>query len=626
MSFFNELKRRNVFKIAIAYLMLSWLILQLVDVLTPILMLPSLFGRIVFMSLVIIFPITMMITWAFELTPEGLKKTSTVSEEESIRHSTGQKLNYAIIAFLIMVIGFQLWIAQDDNEDTVNNQNAHADPSIAVLPFVDMSEKKNQEYFSDGLSEELLNVLAKFSDLKVAGRTSSFAYKEKNEDLRTIGHDLKVSYILEGSVRKQGTTVRITAQLIRAGDGFHIWSETYDRELSDIFLVQEEIANSIASSLAISMELTPSQNLISTKTKNMDAYDAYLEGKMLLSKRTPESINNAIKLLNEAVLKEENYAPLWGTLAQAYTLVYYFSNAESPLNGIYLGEMAARKALEIDPTSSSAHSVLGDILKDQLQWELAENQYKLALKYDPNNVETLEQYGQFFLRTGHLIKSAEFLSRAQELDPLSALYNAVEAIVRDSLGENERATELSNIAMQLSQFSSHNILAARFIQDLDLDKFENSQTQLSKVIENNNLREPKFFNTQLVNSMADKEKLDQYLMSILNHLKISPQELNQEDRYGGIIYAGLAAELKNYDLALSFLEIEAKNSLNYKNHDVLLYYWAKVFVPMRNLPRMKQLYVDYGLVDYWRRTNFPNFCRADGAAGFNCDDFSQVSG
>ncbi|HRW28912.1 MAG TPA: tetratricopeptide repeat protein [Emcibacteraceae bacterium] len=599
--------------------MLSWLILQMVGVLTPILMLPSLFGRIVFMSLIVIFPITMVITWAFELTPEGIKKTSTVSEEESILHTSGQKLNYAIIAFLILVIGFQLWLGSDSDKNSVMEQSVHTDQSIAVLPFVNMSSDIEQEYFSDGLSEELLNVLGKFSGLKVAGRTSSFAYKGKNEDLRTIGQDLKVSYILEGSVRKQKATVRITAQLIRASDGFNEWSETYDRELSDIFLVQEEIANAIAENMAISMELTPTQNLISTKTKNMDAYDAYLEGKMLISKRSSESINKAIKILNEAVEKEENYAPLWGTLAQAYTLSYYYSGDDNAADGIYLGEKAARKALEIDPKSSSAHGALGDILKDQLQWELAENQYILALEYDPKNVEVLEQYGQLLLRAGKLKKAVNFLSKARELDPLGPNYNAVEGMARSDLGEKERGFELLDISINLSNNASHYIEGSRIIQGLESDTTENSQRLFSLILEHNNPVENEFFNSDLTKLLADNEKLEQFLKTVLTQIKEEPQTLNKENPFAGIIYAGLAAKLQNYDLAFSFLEIEEQNSLNYKNHDVLLYYWAKIFVPMRNMPRMKQLYINYGLVDYWRRTTFPYFCREDGENDFTCN-------
>jgi adenylate cyclase len=618
MNLFNELKRRNVFKVAIAYLMLSWLILQMVNVLSPILMLPDLFARIVFMGLIVIFPITIVVTWAFELTPEGIKKTSTVTEEDSIRHSTGQKLNHAIIGFLVLVIGFQLWLIVDNSDTTSNDQPLQASKSIAVLPFVDMSESGNQEYFSDGLSEELLNVLAKIPDLKVSGRTSSFAYKGKNQDIRMIGQALNVNTVLEGSVRKQGNKVRITAQLIRSEDGFHIWSETYDRELSDIFVVQEEIANSIVSNMAISMDIALTHNLISTKTENMAAYDAYLEGRMLISKRTSKSINQAIKLLNDAVLKEENYAPLWGTLAQAYTLGYYYSSTGSTLDGIYLGEMAARKALQIDPTSSSGHGALGDILKDQLHWELAENQYILALEYEPKNVEVLEQYGQLLLRTGNLNKAINYLSMARELDPLGPNYNAVEGIARYGLGERERGTELLDISVKLSQNASHYIPGSRLILGLDIDTVNNSQRFLSMMLDHNNSGEIQFFNPQLVSLMADNEKLDQYLNVILSHLEKNPEDLNKENPFAGIIYAALAAKINNYDVAHSFLEIEERNSLNYKNNDVLLYYWSRIFVPMRNMPRMKQLYINYGLVDYWNKNGWPANCRTIGDNDFEC--------
>ena len=623
LNYLAELKRRNIFKVAIAYLALGWVIMQITDVMVPALNLPKEIISIVAFIGVIGFPLALFFTWAFELTPDGVKRTTDVNVEDSIRATTGQKINYIIIGLLVIAVAFLLYDRRGeavDEENITEGQIEGEFPSnsIAVLPFVNMSSDPEQEYFSDGLSEELLNVLAKIADLKVSGRTSSFAYKGKNQDIRKIGQELNVNTVLEGSVRKQGNKVRITAQLIRTEDGFHIWSETYDRELSDIFLVQEEIANSIVSNMAISMDIALTHNLISTKTENMAAYEAYLEGKMLISKRTSNSINQAIKLLKAAILKEENYAPLWGTLAQAYTIGYYYSTTET-LDGIYLGEMAARKALQIDPTSSSAHGALGDILKDQIQWELAENQYILALEYEPKNVEVLEQYGQLLLRTGNLNRAINFLSKARQLDPLGPNYNAVEGIARDGLGERERGTNLLDIAVKLSQNVSHYTTGSRLIQGIDIDRMENIQRLLSMILEHNNSEKNQFFNSHLISLMADNEKLDQYLNTILNHIKQNPEDLNKENPFAGIIYAALAAKIKNYDVALSFLEIEEGNSLNYKNNDVLLYYWSKIFSPMRNMPRMKKLYIDYGLIDYWRHTSFPYFCRPIGEDNFTCD-------
>ncbi|MEE8294596.1 MAG: hypothetical protein V3R64_02690, partial [Sphingomonadales bacterium] len=233
-NFFNELKRRNVVRVAIAYAVVSWVALQLVDVLDEILSLPEGFGKAVLIILLIGLPIVLVFSWAYEVTPEGVMKTAEVDASKSITHGTGQKINKLIIGGLVLAVAFLLvdkfFISGNGVE-----QAETGEASIAVLPFVNMSDDAANAYFADGLSEELLNVLAKVPDLKVAGRTSSFQFKGDNLDLVEIGKTLGVDHILEGSVRKQGNRVRITAQLIRASDGFHMWSETYDRDLEDIF-------------------------------------------------------------------------------------------------------------------------------------------------------------------------------------------------------------------------------------------------------------------------------------------------------------------------------------------------------------------------------------------------------
>jgi adenylate cyclase len=264
LNYLSELQRRNVFKVAIAYLMLAWLILQFVDVITPILNLPDWFSKVVLVLLIIVFPITILMTWAFELTPEGIKKTKDIDVEQSILKSTGQKINYLIIGFLTLVIGFQFWNkSPSDIKSFEISEN-----SIAVLPFANMSGNDNDQYFSDGLSEELLTVLSKIPELKVSGRTSSFSFRGQNQNLKVIGETLGVNHILEGSVRKQGDRVRISVQLIRTLDGFNVWSETFDRLLKDIFVVQEDIANAISNNLEIELDLATTPTLISARTEN----------------------------------------------------------------------------------------------------------------------------------------------------------------------------------------------------------------------------------------------------------------------------------------------------------------------------------------------------------------------
>ena len=265
MSFFAELKRRNVFKVAAAYIIVGWLIMQAGDTLAPALHLPEWVNSVLVFFLLLGFPLAMFFAWAFEMTPEGIKKEKNIERDQSITRVTGQKLNYTIIGLLVLTVGYFVYdkfVSSTPNAVETTAVSSPASESqtnpyqtIAVLPFVNMSEDPGNEYFSDGLTEELLNILAKIKELRVAGRTSSFAFKGKGEDLRIIGEKLNVSSILEGSVRKDDkrNRVRITAQLINVDDGYHLWSETYDRELDDIFAIQDEIAREVARALTITL-------------------------------------------------------------------------------------------------------------------------------------------------------------------------------------------------------------------------------------------------------------------------------------------------------------------------------------------------------------------------------------
>ncbi len=277
-SFWGELKRRNVVRVTVAYVIVGWLILQLTDVLVPLLTLPEWAGRLIFLLLLVGFPLALFFAWAFELTPEGLKKGKDVDRSDSITHLTGRKLDFGIIGVLVVAVGFllvdKIYLSEEDT--AADEVIATERQSIAVLPFVNMSPDPDQEYFSDGLSEEILNLLAKIPELKVIGRTSSFAFKGKNEDLRIIGEALGVNTLLEGSVRKSGDRVRITAQLIDVSDASHIWSETYNRTLDDIFAVQDDVAAAIIDAMQIHVSAIPTRG---RPTENTVAYALLLKAR-----------------------------------------------------------------------------------------------------------------------------------------------------------------------------------------------------------------------------------------------------------------------------------------------------------------------------------------------------------
>ncbi|MDO6446228.1 hypothetical protein Q4493_10640 [Colwellia sp. 1_MG-2023] len=248
MAFFKELKRRNVFKVASVYLVTSWLILQIVAVVSPYLHLPTMFGTITTVVLGIGFPVACIFAWAFELTPEGLKFTKDVEEDESIREITGSKINKWLAMAFTLAIAFIAYDKLFAPSDEVTKEL-----SIAVLPFADMSPDNSQEYFGDGIAEEILNSLARINSLLVISRTSSFEFKNKNSDIRKIGETLGVNYVLEGSIRKDSEKLRVTAQLIEVVSGSHIWSETYDRTLDGIFAIQDELTFAITQALKLNL-------------------------------------------------------------------------------------------------------------------------------------------------------------------------------------------------------------------------------------------------------------------------------------------------------------------------------------------------------------------------------------
>ncbi|HKX56548.1 MAG TPA: hypothetical protein VJN01_10610, partial [Xanthomonadales bacterium] len=353
LGFIAELKRRNVIRVGIAYLVGAWLLAQAADLVLDVMGAPDIILRSLVAILVLGFVPAVIFAWAFELTPEGIKREKEVNRDASITHVTARKLDFVTIGMLVAVLAVvavdRLLPERDsstvggslaaDQTDIAGMAPAHpcAPPSkcipaqksslpqdvggslaadktnaksIAVLPFVNMSSDPEQEYFSDGISEEILNALAKVKDLKVAGRTSSFAFKGENQDLRQVGETLGVEHILEGSVRKSGTKVRITAQLIQVDDGFHLWSESYDRELDDVFVIQDEIAQAILEQLKAHL-LTSEQTAIVAARTDTEAYDLYLLAKQRMYERSKPTLEAAAEFLDKAIAIDPEYAPAY---------------------------------------------------------------------------------------------------------------------------------------------------------------------------------------------------------------------------------------------------------------------------------------------------------------------------
>jgi TolB-like protein/Tfp pilus assembly protein PilF len=417
MAFLEELKRRNVFRVGIAYAIATWVLLQITEVITPILGLPDWAPKLIFVILAIGFVPALIFAWAFELTPEGLKKEREVDRSESITHATGRKLDFAIIAILLLAIGLLL-VDRYTGQPATDAEQA-SNKSIAVLPFVNISSDKEQEYFSDGITEEILNSLAAVKELKVAGRTSSFAFKGENQDLRRIGDLLGVEHILEGSVRKSGTTVRITAQLIQVDDGFHLWSETYDRELTDVFAIQDEIASEILQQLKAQL-LDEEIELIEAQRTDPEVYDLYLLARQRLYTRSRQTIESAAGLLDQAIVKDPNYAPAYAQRGIAALLLSERSYGTIPDTDA--GVQARRfidRALELDPQLAEGWAGLGLYHKDRpAEHEQAIDALTKALSINPNLIDASHWLQIALADSGDPRSGLQILEHMTQRDPL----------------------------------------------------------------------------------------------------------------------------------------------------------------------------------------------------------------
>lgn len=423
-KFIEELKRRNVFKVAVAYAIAGWLIIQIVTVIEAPLNIPDWFDTVVIVLVGIGFPLALIFAWAFELTPEGLKKSKEVEITESVTNRTGKKLNGIIISVLSIALFFvvveRIFFAKASILEDASQMAEIQTASIAVLPFVNMSSDTENEYFSDGLSEELLNALAKVEDMQVAGRTSSFKFKGQNENLTEIGGELGVANILEGSVRKSGNRLRITAQLIRVSDGFHMWSETYDREFTvdNIFDIQEEISLHVMEELKVRLLPEDEAQLAARPTMDIEAYNAFLEATQREITYQPHDLEYAIQKYKEAIRLDPTFAEAYARLAIAYNHLHSNGNI-SPEEVKVLIRENAEMAISLDSELGKAHQALAVFYSFEQDWEREEETLAKAVDLSPNDASTRMAYRGVLGRNNKVEESREQLFKAYELEPLS---------------------------------------------------------------------------------------------------------------------------------------------------------------------------------------------------------------
>jgi len=484
LSFFNELKRRNVFRVGFAYIVMAWLVLQVADVILNNITAPDWVFRVILLLLGIGFLLALFFAWAYEMTPAGLKRESEVDRSQSITKKTGKKLNNLILLFMALALGYfayDKYVLSKDREATVTGDTqalttdppdsrsaASPDKSIAVLPFVNMSADPEQEYFSDGIAEELLNRLAQFPDLKVAARTSAFQFKGRNLDVEDICRQLKVGHVLEGSVRKGGTTLRITAQLIDSQSGFHMWSETFDRDASDVLKVQDEIAGAIATALHARLggsEVAPAV----TRTIDPAAYDDYLQARALVAKRWLENLDKAIAAYDRAVARDPKFSAAWSGRAFAYLLRPLW---DAPVGDtLAIADNSAEQALLLDPNNSEAFMVRGMAASFNRNAQAARADLDHAQSLSPGSVDVINMDGDFHNWHGALGEGERLKRLAMALDPLTFVHplNLSDNLVmqgrfEEAIGAAEQAVALGAGEFGLARLVFANLRTGRLEQ------------------------------------------------------------------------------------------------------------------------------------------------------------------
>ena len=468
-SFLGELRRRNVVRVAVAYAIVSWLLVEISSVLGPALLLPPWVTTLVAFLLILGFPVALVLSWAYELTPDGVELTDAVPETESIAKGTGRKFDVAIIGLLVVAVGFLVfnYVLVDEDapeltpviadqpaespipaaEETLQGEPAN---SLAVLAFEDLSPEGDQEYFSDGISEELLNLLADVEGLRVPSRTSSFSFKGSGADLTTIAAELNVTHVLEGSVRKAGNQIRITAQLIEAATDTHLWSENYTRELTNVFDLQDEIAANVVEALRVELLGDASIGSGGRITEMPEAHDAYLLGRHSLLTRRTEDLLAARDHFRRAIELDPDYAAPYVGLADSYTLLHIY--------GVILldevtdnAEPAIERALQLDPEMGQAYTTRGWVVWQKGDWAAAEEDFGRAIALSPNYAQAYLWYANLLSLSLHRLDEAvAALESALALDPLAPVISQNLGFLLASQGDSERGLEYLRRANELA--------------------------------------------------------------------------------------------------------------------------------------------------------------------------------
>ena len=595
MSLIAELKRRKVYKVGAAYLVVAWLAVQAVSIGFPAFDAPPWALRVFILLVMLGLPGALVMTWVFDFTPEGVKLDSS---------SAGSKRVFAVAALLIaLALGWYFYGQPSfrKGDATPPASVVAPDPnSIAVLPFANMSGNADQDFFSDGMTEELLNVLAKVPQLKVVARTSVFQFKGKGGDVREIGRKLGVTHIVEGSVRRDGQEVRVTAQLVRVSDGFHVWSETYDRKLEGVFALQDDIAKHIGVALKQSLGVTTP--VAARAPVDPAAYDEYLKGRSLLRQR--KDLPGAIEHLNAAVARAPEFAAGWSSLSIAYEVSYWYvkrMDSSQQADLLRQSATAAERAAALDPDSAATEHALANVARAQFKYADAERHYLRAMQLDPSYPDVREDYSELLFQVGRVKDSEHAARQLVTLDPYFAigwlrLYSAATAL-------DERA-EVNESLRQIQAISPDNFIARFATLDYALaygraDEARSALAEIEKI-------------------SPDKVAFAKVLLP----WALGEANLDPSDVRAAIIAAPPAGAtgyiVARQDVALYNEYVESSGPILQAYYFMEIYGDSPTRHGMLRDPRVKAMLVRYGFPAYWREKGWPAGCRPLGETDFEC--------
>ncbi len=600
MKVLGEMKRRNVFRVAVAYAIAAWVLVQIGGITADNFATPAWVMNLFITALLAGFPIVMYFSWSFEITPDGIRKTSEVDRSQSITGDTGRKLDHITMGLLVVVIGVvaleRFMPKPPGSQATVETAQIIAEPepepeivenSIAVLPFVNMSVEADQDYFSDGLSAELLHLLTRVEGLKVASRTSSFVYKGKFKNIQQIARALRVANILEGSVRKVGNRLRITAQLIDASNDRHLWSDSYDRDMADIFQIQDEIANAIVSALTTELGVGLQAVSVQSATSNLDAYDLYLKARELFIAR--KNLPVSWQLLEQATHMDAQFARAWEALAAVHSV----ATSWFPGDGIdhpALALAAAHRALEIDPELSMAYAVIG--MKHQttgVGYTGAIKNLDMAIENDQKNATAWLWRGITLKNMGYIETAVTNFEQCLEIDAgyLNCRQNLAESLL--ALGKIEAAVRQFEATLEANFHSTDDAFVSYYVHT--------GQRKMAL----------------LVAALALRKQfapIKDWIEAIENPLEDQTARVTRFNQWGE------AHNMDVCDMKAVAIALQREDCFPTIANAWLM--WQPDTAYYRKKPAFKD-FVNTHLMEYWQQNGFPPQCRPLEDGDFECD-------